>query len=915
MVSSANADPYSPFQQTMVPEEGPQSSEEGSGLHSPVFGAPYTTHGDSFRYQHDQLDVHHSAAMIPPQYDYTLNAQQPPILDTLELPNSSARHVTFPSHYTVPPRNHIGIDFSAQSPVNSRIPPAVHGGPPVDYRYSPTTERRLPGGSSHDHSYNRPSGNPSLLPMESDHRASLVPTAARSDTSPTAEASTSSRETRKEISSVVIACRQCRGRKIRCDSTRPVCNNCVRRSNDCQYDLVPKRRGPDKRPGTRQRSCKKRTADGSDPPPPKRKRPNTTERSEPPDLPPSRVKENMPDPKRPSPTSRHLDRHPQEPHYHLQQPHSGQAPPSPTDLRIPADQNAHFKHDLATPYRRSSPSYVYDQGSYIKSFYPRQLDVNALQFPDTIHRKYPVPTSPSIEHGYKSWWDRVMTQHTPDTLATELTFLHDNTGHLLSFINLNYFIKRLYRDDERLRIQPAFILSVLAMSTLMKSSSIEDGASGMRIAMHYANDAHSAYEEAVRTGHVDASLAEAALILALFESSAYPHHSSGRAMNSLLNLDQLIKSLSLTMHDQGDRDVSIFSRDSVPMVLVDGGSGDPYDDRKCSCILPGSNDTPDIYSNHPYVLPWASHWTPKEIYDEEVRRVCWSALSLVSEYVAQCQAFNDEPPQFFLSDPSNFGLLFPNEAYDRHSPNYRASNSLSPKESVWALYCRSMLLWNFCNRFRTPSQEEERAEQAHEAFLEVQAIEDSLNTHRCNLDTTLIYTCREYIHNTRMLVAQALRSFHGLETGKTTPGPIFKRKQAEDWLFYQDQVILRVNNVIHHLQGPDGFQLTRRPFRINWFINQLAICLVLWTHDPTLDDALKLAKSILHPIDVLNALWPCPGSYLVPLYLYNISHQTLPAIQTRCDSLRRQLEEACNARHLQGPFPPSYSVPAIIRSS
>ncbi|KAH9484701.1 hypothetical protein JR316_0001601 [Psilocybe cubensis] len=709
----------------MVPEEGPQSSEEGSGLHSPVFGAPYTTHGDSFRYQHDQLDVHHSAAMIPPQYDYTLNAQQPPILDTLELPNSSARHVTFPSHYTVPPRNHIGIDFSAQSPVNSRIPPAVHGGPPVDYRYSPTTERRLPGGSSHDHSYNRPSGNPSLLPMESDHRASLVPTAARSDTSPTAEASTSSRETRKEISSVVIACRQCRGRKIRCDSTRPVCNNCVRRSNDCQYDLVPKRRGPDKRPGTRQRSCKKRTADGSDPPPPKRKRPNTTERSEPPDLPPSRVKENMPDPKRPSPTSRHLDRHPQEPHYHLQQPHSGQAPPSPTDLRIPADQNAHFK--------------------------------------------------------------------------------------------------RLYRDDERLRIQPAFILSVLAMSTLMKSSSIEDGASGMRIAMHYANDAHSAYEEAVRTGHVDASLAEAALILALFESSAYPHHSSGRAMNSLLNLDQLIKSLSLTMHDQGDRDVSIFSRDSVPMVLVDGGSGDPYDDRKCSCILPGSNDTPDIYSNHPYVLPWASHWTPKEIYDEEVRRVCWSALSLVSEYVAQCQAFNDEPPQFFLSDPSNFGLLFPNEAYDRHSPNYRASNSLSPKESVWALYCRSMLLWNFCNRFRTPSQEEERAEQAHEAFLEVQAIEDSLNTHRCNLDTTLIYTCREYIHNTRMLVAQALRSFHGLETGKTTPGPIFKRKQAEDWLFYQDQVILRVNNVIHHLQGPDGFQLTRRPFRINWFINQLAM--------------------------------------------------------------------------------------------
>ena len=83
---------------------------------------------------------------------------------------------------------------------------------------------------------------------------------------------------------------------------------------------------------------------------------------------------------------------------------------------------------------------------------------------------------------------------------------------------------------------------------------------------------------------------------------------------------------------------------------------------------------------------------------------------------------------------------------DRRSSSYRAADSLSPKESVWALYCRCMLLWNFCNRFREPSQEEERAEQAHEAFLEAQAIEDSLNAHRCNLDTTLIYNCREYIH-------------------------------------------------------------------------------------------------------------------------------------------------------------------------
>ena len=59
-----------------------------------------------------------------------------------------------------------------------------------------------------------------------------------------------------------------------------MCNNCSRRSNPCEYDLVPKRRGPDKRPGTRQRSCKKRPADGSAPPPPKRKRTTTDRGSE-----------------------------------------------------------------------------------------------------------------------------------------------------------------------------------------------------------------------------------------------------------------------------------------------------------------------------------------------------------------------------------------------------------------------------------------------------------------------------------------------------------------------------------------------------------------------------------------------------------------------------------------------------------
>ncbi|KAI6114414.1 hypothetical protein F5141DRAFT_1062823 [Pisolithus sp. B1] len=55
---------------------------------------------------------------------------------------------------------------------------------------------------------------------------------------------------------VYVACVQCRTRKIRCDGAKPACHNCMRRAkadDECTYDTAPKRRGPDKRPGARQR--------------------------------------------------------------------------------------------------------------------------------------------------------------------------------------------------------------------------------------------------------------------------------------------------------------------------------------------------------------------------------------------------------------------------------------------------------------------------------------------------------------------------------------------------------------------------------------------------------------------------------------------------------------------------------------
>lgn len=91
-------------------------------------------------------------------------------------------------------------------------------------------------------------------------------------------------------------------------------------------------------------------------------------------------------------------------------------------------------------------------------------------------------------------------------------------------------------------------------------------------------------------------------------------------------------------------------------------------------------------------------------------------------------------------------LLFPGEALDR-LPQYRDSNDpLLVKESVWALYCRSMLLWNFCVSVK---ENHIRVDDKIEAFTdsvgEAQMIEEALNVHRCNIDTTIMYLTREYL--------------------------------------------------------------------------------------------------------------------------------------------------------------------------
>jgi len=297
---------------------------------------------------------------------------------------------------------------------------------------------------------------------------------------------------------------------------------------------------------------------------------------------------------------------------------------------------------------------------------------------------------------------------------------------------------------------------------------------------------------------------------------------------------------------------------------------------------------------------------------EECRRLVWGALSAASGFLVQCVAFDREVPVLELSNSANYALLFPNETMDGVSPAYCGPGAPSPKESVWALYCRSLLLWNFCNRFlsqappslrvRSSQQLDEDADALQEAWNEARTIEDALEIHVCNYETGVAYLCQEYIYNTRMSVTQALRRMHGLTREiSTTPGPLFNRKQAREWIDYQERVIRNVKLAAEtYQQGGRGthgpHQLARRPFQVAWFLNQFSVCMQIWTHDTGLGEAVELAKDFQAVVDVLNELWPCKPN------------------QTQSDSLRKQLTQACAVVGTDPPPPPPQGyAPALIR--
>ncbi|KAJ7633303.1 hypothetical protein B0H17DRAFT_1108091 [Mycena rosella] len=767
------------------------------------------------------------------------------------------------------------------------------------------------------------------------------------------------RAPRRTTTTAVIACRQCRSRKIRCDSTRPHCANCSRRADMCEYDTAPKRRGPDKKPGTRQRRCKTRVDEGENVPQRKlSSRPDSSSGASASasigEL-PSPASVSPPDaaialstaPQAERPTKRQkvskrevrtqslgdlAERVQQQPsrapavaaHTYGRairplppQPHSPSTEQGP--LRISTDDAVLLRRTQPSsaqppsstrPLSSAHPPSSMSSAQYLGTPSSASYTYNVSPFEQTTgyelghqppsahvdHPQFPGLPSAAVQATQQGWWEAFLRSYTLREIATELNFLFSESSITLSFVNIGFLLETLWSPTKYLTLQPAFVLASMALAVLIRSSETERGAQGRERAAFLRHSAQDALERAWREGMwVDATLAEAALLLALYEYSAHPDYHPDRLARAFVFLDEVFNALGLTAADANSgADVCRYARGAAPVVDVHAGM-------QCGCIPPGSppRDADSVWAS---ALPWDPSWDEQKVRDEECRRMCWGALSLVTSFRTECMALGrpDDCAALCLCDPANYLLLFPNELYDRGGfGGGRQDGGMHPKNAIWALFCRSMLLANFCANVAiqpvdSADARETQAEALQEAWHETQAVQDTLDAHSCNLHTAVAYLCRENVSNAQMIITKMLRSLQGLAPGNR-PGPLFNRRQAEEWIRYQNEVIQRVTLSIQYLSDPRASPLAQRPFAVPWFYHQLAICLLLWENDTALGEVLELAKLFLYPLGVMNALWPCP------------------LIQQQCTALQKRLDAHCRAA---GHAPPAaYALAAVHREA
>ncbi|PVF96723.1 hypothetical protein CPB86DRAFT_786652 [Serendipita vermifera] len=726
--------------------------------------------------------------------------------------------------------------------------------------------------------------------------------------------------TQKGSSNSVVACRQCHSRKVKCDSQRPQCKNCVRRSDPCEYDAAQKRRGPDKRPGTRQRSFKKRP-EGLDPLARRRRvgrqKLETTlaqanilsvdkalEQLQEGDLSvyestgtaiftTNSAQADWSSNNTPSGvgsldtgTIIHdtgfslLDTLAQTTEHEVQ----GALYCTPS-LQKPLDLFQSF----------STPDPVFSMANLI--YHPRRVTSvnNGGTVVQVLNAYDYVPRGPSLIFSKQTWWDNLLTLYSHDTTQAtqkvfqDLSYILISSTYWLSHIHFGRFIRDLYDPERRLQIQPSLVFATLAVATLMKSSEAGLGKEGRKFALWLRDAAQASLDASVNASWIDPSLAKAALILTIFESSAHPLFSPARASSAVYFLDSLIQAMNLVTLDAHDPMVPRFPADELPIVSEDpitlfnqdvsptgvvpacpwhGLEGCPTSCLDSSVLLENLSQSVQSQSDEAQVFDelrqleatsygtnplrdnvWPTFQWPDdelEVQREEIRRLCWSSMLLVhilKEYTPHLAGMNWD---LYLSKQEIFAIHFPS-AY---------KNGVREKiNSAWPLNCRIALLWNACHKLRQrPDWEVHRTELLGKAWMAATSIEVEFAKCARRKSRLVLNAGREFIFQLKLLISTQFTRHIPL------PHTLhFDRDSAKEWLAHRQGLVTHVRNALSFVTkfGAPFASLifAKRPLTIWYAMYQMKAGTMVWKADPSMASALEQSLEFLALVDSMTVLW------------------------------------------------------------
>lgn len=312
---------------------------------------------------------------------------------------------------------------------------------------------------------------------------------------------------------------------------------------------MPKRRGPDKTPGARQRLAKdlRDEAEGGVGPVRRRRRRVTTSPA------PEELRDNSPA------DSRHRSRSdsvsvPEAPLSHPPPPINDNIH-SPVDfIAVPTlvraiasfpdtnsqdlDLIAHGGFSEPRQSKKLSPiSYddSFDLSSMVPlvNVFPNQSNGSRIALVDEDGNEDNNPdisSTPSLNFSRKIWWDSLLSLYISPTanrrqaltpsqresaaqgITSDIRFLFRASNYWFSFFHIPSFFGSYFDPTKRERIQPSLILALLAMATFWQSSELGLGRHGRDRALRFRDEAQSALDASFNAGWIDETLAQAAWV-------------------------------------------------------------------------------------------------------------------------------------------------------------------------------------------------------------------------------------------------------------------------------------------------------------------------------------------------------------------------------------------------------------------